>query len=88
MTSDDEPAPRALDFLDATGSEAASFLDDAKAVISQRTEKPTELHRGYSFRPASLHEAKGKRIRVPLLATGPRCCNKRHDGRIDQDRGK
>ena len=48
LTSEGEPAPLAPDFLNVTASEAESFLDDAKAVKSQRTEKPTELHRSYS----------------------------------------
>ena len=43
-TRDGKPAPLALDFLNATASEAGSLLDDAKAVNSNKTEQATELH--------------------------------------------
>ena len=37
---------------------------------------------------ASLHQAKGEGIRVQLPATGPRCSNKHHDGRVNQYGGE
>ncbi len=79
-----------------TGATPASFWPQAaQSAVSART-SASDLHialRAANDDPllsgvASLHEAKGKRIRVPLPATGPRCSNKRHDGRIHQDRGE
>ncbi len=44
LTREGKPAPLALEFLNATASEAGSLLDDAKAVNSKKTEQATELH--------------------------------------------
>ncbi len=61
LTSEGKPAPLALDFLNASASEADSLLDDAKAVNSNKTEQATELHWAMS---RALLNLRGRRLRV------------------------